>query len=79
MAKTAKDAAQWMYEEIKKEGILYQEYAVGKIAELFGEEFTYYNDNGNLAISKEVLKEFKKLHGGNAFWDRSDFSWSWEG
>ena len=36
----------------------------------------YVNENGNLAISKKVLNEFKKLKDVNGIeWDRSDKSW----
>ena len=40
------------------------------------EEYVYVNENGNLAISKKVLNEFKKLKDVNGIeWDRSDKSW----
>ncbi len=74
---TAKDAAKWMYEEVKSTGELYQADAVDYITEHFGEEHIYENENGNPAISREVLSEFKNLHGGKAVWDRSSFLWEW--
>lgn len=42
----------------------------------FGEEYVYENENGNLAISRKVLNEFKKLKDVNGIeWDRSDRCW----
>ncbi|QBQ16272.1 DUF6953 family protein [Acinetobacter haemolyticus] len=69
------DVANWMKEQLDKLGRLYQEQAVYSIAKLFGKTFVYQNENGNLAISKSVLKEFRKLTEGNAIWERSDKSW----
>lgn len=37
---------------------------VWKIQERFGQEFIHENENGNLAIGKDVLKEFRKLTEG---------------
>lgn len=65
-----------MISEILEKGYVYQEYIVQDIQEKFGEEFVYENENGNLAISKKVLNEFKKLKEDNGIeWDRSDKSW----
>lgn len=71
---TANDVARWMLAEFSKEGILFQEEAVGCIEVLFGEPHFYVNDNGNLAISKAVLKEFKRLT-PHAVWERDDKYW----
>ncbi len=47
------------------------------VQEKFGEEFVYENENGNLAISKKVLNEFKKLKEDNGIeWDRSERCWT---
>lgn len=70
-------AANWMYDEVKSEGVLSQEYAVEKIDEI-DERLIYENDNGNPAISKLVLKEFKNLHKGKAVWDGYELAWYWE-
>jgi hypothetical protein len=40
---------------------MYQETVVYEILDRFGEEFVYDNENGNLAIARPVLKEFRKL------------------
>lgn len=72
---TALEAAQWMLERISSNGFLDQEEAVYAIHDKFGEEFTYINDNGNLAIAKPVLKEFKRLSGDGIVWVRGDRQW----
>lgn len=69
--------AEWMFNEVKSAGILYQTDAVNYIINNFGETFIYVNENGNQAISKDVKKEFKKLHAGRAVWERDAFFWGW--
>lgn len=65
-----------MLDEILQKGYIYQESVVLDIQNKFGEKFVYENENGNYAISKKVLNEFKKLKEGNDIeWDRSDKSW----
>jgi hypothetical protein len=65
-----------MISEIVDKGHVYQEYLVHDIQEKFGDDFVYINENGNLAISKKVLNEFKKLkEQNNIEWDRSKRSW----
>jgi hypothetical protein len=68
--------AEFMINEILEKGYVYQEYLVHDIQEKFGDDFVYINENGNLAISKKVLNEFKKLkEQNNIEWDRSKRSW----
>ena len=68
--------AEFMINEILEKGYVYQEYLVHDIQEKFGDDFVYINENGNLAISKKVLNEFKKLkEQNNIEWDRSERSW----
>lgn len=40
-------------------------------SERFGEDLTYINNNDNPAIDKDILKHFKRLHGGKAQWYKS--------
>lgn len=54
---------------------LYQEVVVYKIKKHFGADFVYTNENGNLAIGKDVLKEFRKLTDGKVIWERSEKAW----
>lgn len=74
MATTVIEVAEFMVEELKKQKFLYQELIVSKIKQKFGEPFYYTNDNGNLAISKEVLKEFKNLT-PDIKWDQGEKCW----
>jgi hypothetical protein len=75
MSKTPKEVAEWMMEELARTSYLYQETTVYDISEKFGDEFTYVNENGNLAIDKKVLSAFKKLNEGNVVWDRGEKAW----
>lgn len=70
------DVARWMLEELRSSnGLLYQEIVVGDIAQRFGEEFTYTNENGNQAIDKTVLMEFRKLTSSTVVWDAGERCW----
>jgi hypothetical protein len=72
---TALEVAQWMFQQLESSAWLYQETVVFQIRNKFGDAFVYQNQNGNLAIGKDVLKEFRKLTEGNAIWSKSDRSW----
>lgn len=74
MAATDKDVALFMLSELNKNEYLYQEEAVYKIEEKFGEDFVYYNNNGGQSISKGVLAEFRKLT-PNVVWERGEKCW----
>ena len=72
---TAKDVAKWMLDQLEGGQYLYQEMVVYKIKSEFGDDFTYLNANGNLAIGKDVLKEFRKLSEGIVVWERGEKAW----
>jgi hypothetical protein len=72
---TAREVAQWMSQEVEKSGILEQEVAAFTILKKFGEEFTYTNDNGNIAIARNVLAEFRKLTDKTVVWERGERLW----
>lgn len=72
---TAIDVAKWMIKELDNQEILYPEWAVWEIQELFGDNFVSENENGNLSISKNVLKEFRKLTEREVVWMRSEKAW----
>jgi hypothetical protein len=67
--------ARWMLAQVEAEGSLYQEEAVSDIEKLFGEVFTYENDNGNLAISRAVLKAFRKISEDDVVWEQGERMW----
>lgn len=54
---------------------LYQEEIVCALNKQYGDDATYQNDNGNLAIDRKVLKEFKKLTDGRVVWERGEKAW----
>jgi hypothetical protein len=72
---TAQEVAQWMLDEVTRNGKLYQETAVADIASTFGYEFTYDNENGNLAIRRDVLAAFRRLSENSVVWDRENHLW----
>ena len=71
---TDKDVAEFMVAELEKSRWLYQEQVVWDIERKFGRDFVYDNENGNRAISKGVLKEFRKLT-PDVVWERGSRCW----
>lgn len=71
---TPKDVASWMTQELHPKKCLYQVDIVYVIAKRFGKQFVYENQNGNLAISKEVLRAFCAMT-PDAVWERGERCW----
>ena len=71
---THKQVAAYMAQQLEKGTELYQEDVVYEIERKFGSEFVYINENGNPAIDRKVLKEFRKLT-PNAVWERGIRLW----
>jgi len=71
----ASDVAQWMFNQINKKRELYHIEVVYQIEDKFGPQFVYENQAGNLVISREVLKEFRKLTEETVVWYRSELCW----
>lgn len=72
---TAKDVANFIVHRLTEDEILYQEVVVYEIQEKFGDEFVYINQNGNPAIDRKVLAEFRKLTEGKVVWSRGERYW----
>lgn len=71
---TSKDVAAFMKVQLNKEKDLYQEDVVYEIESRFGSDFVYENENGDLAIDRKVLEEFKKIT-PNVVWVRGERLW----
>jgi hypothetical protein len=74
---STEDVAKWMFEQLEnsRSKELDQQDAAYKIGKLFGAEFVYRNANGNPAIDKEVLTEFRKLTRDSVVWGRGGRYW----
>lgn len=72
---SARDVAAWMLEEVMRSGYAEQESIGYEIVRRFGAGFVYDNENGNQAIGKDVLKEFRKLSADTIVWVRSGKAW----
>jgi hypothetical protein len=72
---TPQQVAEWMRDEVDRRGYLDQDVAADHIAKNFGKQFTYDNENGNLAIQRTVLNAFKKLTEKTAVWEKGERSW----
>ena len=64
-----------MRDELDRNGSLPQLGAVAGIEREFGTSFIYTNENGNLAIDKDVLRQFLDLTKDYVVWERSAFGW----
>ena len=72
---TAAEVAEWMLQEVLRQGVVYQETMVGDIEMKFGATFVYSNERGNPAISKEVLAAFKKASASTVVWVQGERAW----
>jgi len=63
-----------MKRELDRNGCLYQAEIVYEIEKRFGAGFIYINNNGNSAIDRKVLKEFRQLT-PNVIWERNARCW----
>ncbi len=72
---TPREVAEWMLVELNRKQRLYQEAVVNDIESKFGQEFVHTNENGNLAIRRQVIKEFRAITGDDVVWDRTEFMW----
>ena len=71
----AQQAVAWMCEEVAQHGVLYQDEAVAEMMARFGDDCSYQNDNGNLAINREILKHFRRATETTVVWDASERMW----
>lgn len=72
---TPTEIAQWMIDQFEERRTISQYIMARRIRETFGEEWLYRNQNGNPAIDKKVLAEFRKLKDESIEWDRGSQEW----
>jgi hypothetical protein len=72
---TPGNVARWMLDQLNRTGSLLQADAAAGIEREFGTNFVYVNENGNPAIDKRVLGEFRELTEDNVIWDRWEYKW----
>jgi hypothetical protein len=76
---TPLELARWMMDQLTTKGGLYHRTAVRHIRHHYGDLYLYLNANGNPAISKNVLNEFRLLAGGTAMWQSAKHCWRLRG
>ena len=74
---TPAEIAAWMRGCVESQGCLHQDEAVHEIMIRFGEEFAYFNDNGNPAIVPAVLTAFRDATEDDVVWTRRYRFWRW--
>ncbi len=67
--------AEWLISELEEVGYLTQKEAVAAIQSRFGSEFVYLDVFDNLAISRKVLYQFRKLRSDRIVWEISNNDW----
>jgi hypothetical protein len=72
---TPREVAEHLAKIVHRDGELLQVDAVCEIEGRFGPQFVYDNENGNQAIDKTVLREFRKLTENSVIWNRSERYW----
>ncbi|TXD37907.1 hypothetical protein FRC96_08060 [Lujinxingia vulgaris] len=72
------DVAAWMVEKLAADSVLHQDEAATIIKVRFGDGFVYINENGNLGISKSVLRVFRRLTMPDVVWDRGERYWRYK-
>ena len=72
----ADEIANWLIEQIRARTRISQEEAAEEIRGRFGPEWVHENERGHAAISKDVLKSFRRAHRGAVHWDRDRRFWS---
>lgn len=73
-AASFKDVAIFMRTLLDQKGELYQEEAAAEIENKFGSDFVYENENGNIAIHRKVLEEFRNIT-PEIIWERRERMW----
>ncbi len=72
---TPAQAAQWMVQQLSAKRYLDQETVAWELHKI-DQSLTYNNANGNLAIAKQILDEFRKLTKDlDVVWSRSSRHW----
>lgn len=71
---TAAEVAQWMVDHITACGHAEHETIVREIDERFGPDSIDANADDNPAISRAVLREFRKIHAGSIAWNHRTWS-----
>ena len=69
------EIANWILAKVRAGEDVYQEELVVTIRDTFGDNFTYENENGNLAIDKKILVVFREVSGDEVVWERSAKLW----
>ena len=71
---TIDEAVDWMAHEFEIKRLLYQEEAASYFLTLNDERIAYFDLNGNLCLSKEVLKRFR-ARTPNIVYERAEKFW----
>ena len=70
-----RELAEWMLEEVNRDGVLTQDRVIREILETTGGEFACINRGVNWAVSRVLREAFRKLAGDSVTWDEAHRCW----
>lgn len=73
----AKDIADWMVYQLRREGCIYQDDVVDYAIRGKAENLLRENTDGNQVIGTSILKEFRNQTETTVVWVKPDKYWRW--
>ncbi len=73
----AKQVAQWMLDQLKRDGCVYQDDVVDYLVKGNAEPLLRENSDGNQVLGRAVLEAFKVISEQTVVWVRPDRYWRW--
>lgn len=71
----AKEVSQWMRSKLDLEGCLYQDDVVDYLVKFNINSLLRENSDGNLALERQLLNEFRKLTQDEVVWVKPNMYW----
>jgi len=71
----APEVSMWMRSQLENEGCLYQDDVVDYLVRAGAESLLRENSDGNLALERKLLNEFRKLTQDDVVWVKPEKYW----
>jgi hypothetical protein len=69
----------WLWDELRRKGVVHQQDAAAQIRKSFGRQFLYQTDTLNSGIRSNVLHYFRRFAKGRARWNLRRQRWTRQG
>ena len=70
-----RELAEWLWEELGRDGVLTLDRVVREVLETTGGEYVRINRGGNWSASRVLREAFAKVAGDRAVWDEAHRCW----